>query len=190
MPAEPHLNIYVVGAGLTPRQRQRIQAQLQTALRSLPAWAFGLLRRRLQELGGTSLPLIVEPRADDEGGTQALGLGHIDGRPAARLMPRLREDGIDWRQDQRYLIAKALAYVAAPPASDGDSWARWSRAVEADRLREKAKGVDAHWAEASDLSLLMEMFAAYALNPEDHRWSELPAVRAFLDGWRQDAVDP
>ena len=190
MLGDSQLNVYIVGDSLTPRHRQRIQAQLQTALRSLPDWAFGLLRRRLQELGAANLPLIVEPQAGPESGPQALGLGHIEGRPAVRLMPHLRADGIDWRQDLPYLLGKAVAYLAAPPVSDSDFWDRWSRALEGDRLREKAGEVGEHWTDASDLSLLIEMFAAYALNPRHGRWSQLPSVRTFLKGWRHSVVDP
>ena len=41
---------------------------------------------------------------------------------------------------------------------------------------------------ASDLELLMEMAAAYALNPGHDRWSRLASVRGFLDAWRQGAA--
>ncbi|MBI2913450.1 MAG: hypothetical protein HYY03_05970 [Chloroflexi bacterium] len=183
------LNVYIIGDSLSPRERERVQAQVQTALRSLPEWAFGLLGRRLQQLGAANLPLIIEPQVRGETSPQALGLGQIDGRPAARLLPRLRGDDIDWRQDQRYLVAKAVAYLAAPaPSSDADYWARWSAAIASDGLRDKARATGEHWAEASDLDLLIEMFAAYALNPHHDRWAGLPAVRAFLDEWRQTAV--
>jgi len=185
MLGQSELNVYIIGDNLTPRQRERIRAQVETALRSLPDWSFGVLRRRLQELGAASLPLIVEPQAGDQPGPQALGLGHIEGRPAARLLPRIRGDGIDWRQDRRYLVAKAVAYLAAPSPSDSDFWARWSHAVATDGLGEKARASGEHWAGASDLDFLIEMFAAYALNPDHDRWAELPSVRAFLDEWRQ-----
>lgn len=184
------LNVYIVGASLTPRQRQRIQAQLQTALRRLPEWALALLRRRLQELGTASFPLIVEPQAGAESGPQALSLGDIEGRPAARLLPRLRADAVDWRQDLRYLLGKAVAYLAAPPASESDFWAHWALAIDSDALRKKANTAGQHWASATNLDLLIEMFAAYALNPRHDRWSDLPSVKAFLEGWRQAAVDP
>ncbi len=189
MLGESQLNVYIVGASLTPRQRQRLQAQLQTAMRSLPAWALDLLGRRLQELGATHFPLIVEPQTAADSSPRPLGLGHIDGRPAVRLMPRLRADAVDWRQDQRYLVAKAVAYLAAPPPSDGDFWARWAAAVDRDGLREKALEVSERWTEASDLGLLMEMFAACALNPQHSRWSQLPSVRAFLEEWAGGTVD-
>ena len=183
------LNVYIIGDSLSPRERQRVQAQVQTALRSLPDWAFGLLHGRLQQVGAANLPLIVEPQTGDQAGPQALSLGQIEGRPAARLLPRLRGGDIDWRQDQRYLVAKAVAYLAAPPpSSDADFWARWSQAVASDGLGEKARATGEHWAGASDLDLLIEMFAAYALNPEHDRWAGLPSVRAFLDEWRQTAV--
>lgn len=188
MPGQSQLNVYIVGDSLTPRQRQRLQAQVQTALRSLPDWAFALLRRRLQELGLPNLPLIVEPGFSAEAGDQLMGLGEIEGRPAVRLMPRLRDEGVDWRQDQRYLVAKAVAYLAAPPASGG-FWTGWARAVHSDRLREKAREASERWTEASDLGLLMEMVAAYALNPQHQRWSDLPLVKAFLEEWTRTAVD-
>ncbi len=182
---ESRLNVYIVGDSLSPRQRQRIQAQLQTALRSLPEWAFALLRQGLQEMGAANLPLIVEPQTVSDGGPPALSFGHLDGRPAVRLMPRLQGDALDWRQDRRYLVAKAVAHLAAPTPSDADFWARWSVAIASDALREKARQTGEHWAAASDLDLLIEMFAAYALNPDHGRWSDLPSVRAFLAGWRQ-----
>ncbi len=183
------LNVYIIGDRLAARQRERIQAQVQTALRSLPEWVWGLLRGRLLQLGAANLPLIIEPQAPDEASPQALGLGRVDDRPAARLLPRLRGDDIDWRQDLPYLVTKALAYLASPPPSDSDFWARWSQAVAIDGLGEKARATGEHWAGASDLDLLIEMFVAYALNPEHGRWSQVPSVRAFLEAWAGIAAD-
>ena len=44
---ESQLNVYVLDSNLSPRQKERLQAQVLTALRSLPPWMFGLLTRRL-----------------------------------------------------------------------------------------------------------------------------------------------
>ncbi len=186
MTGESHLNIYIAGARLPPRLRQRLQAQLRTALQALPEWPFDLLRRRLQELGAANFPLVVEPRDEDVTGDRALSLGDIEGRPAAYLLPRLRGDEIDWRQDLRYLLAKAIAYLAAPPAEqDPRFWRDWAVAVAADGLREKAAQAGEAWRDAGDLDLLLEMFAALALTPDNERWSALVSVRAFLEEWRQ-----
>jgi hypothetical protein len=184
MLGESQLNVYILGSDLTAQQRQRIQAQVQTALRSLPPWTFSLLRARIDQLGVRDLPLIVEPRADDAAGGQALSLGHIESRPAARLLPRLQGSEVQWGQDVRYLVAKAVGYLAAPETADTDFWSRWAGAVAADRLTEKALGVGEHWQDATSMDLLVEMFAACALNPDHSRWAGLPTVRAFLDAWR------
>lgn len=186
MTGESHLNVYIAGAELTPRLRQRLQAQLRTALRSLPEWPFDLMRRRLQELGAANFPLVIELRDDDTPGERALSLGDIEGRPAAYLLPRLSGDEIDWRQDLRYLLAKAIAYLAAPPAGhDPAFWRDWSAAVRRDALLEKAASAGEAWRDAGDLDLLLEMSASLALTPDHARWSSLPSVRAFLDRWRQ-----
>lgn len=189
MTGESQLNVYIVGARLPPRLRQRLQAQLRTALRSLPEWPFDLLRRRLQALGASNFPLVVEPRGADATGERALSLGDIEGRPAAYLLPRLRGEEIDWRQDLRYLLAKAIAFLAAPPAKhDPAFWRDWAAAVEADGLRDKAARAGEAWQSAGDLDLLLEMFAALALNPGHERWSALSAVQSFLERWRQEAA--
>ncbi len=182
MLTESQLNIYILGTDLPPRQRERIQAQLQTAIRSIPSWAFKLLQRRIDELGARNLPLVIEPRTSAEG--RVMSLGRINGRPAARLMPRLSANSVDWGQDQRYLVAKSIAYMASPAQADSEFWAGWSRALESDGLRARAQEIAGEWAGESELGLLVEMFAAYALNSEHRRWSDLPAVRAFLDAWR------
>jgi len=182
---ESQLNVYILGADLTSRQRERIQAQVQAALRSLPPWAFQLVSRRIEALGVRNLPLVIEPRTGGSVSSQVLSLGHIEERPAVRLMPRLRESGVDWGQNQRYLVAKAVAYLAAPEPLDAIFWSRWSGAVQADQLRNKARSIAEQWQETTDLGLLVEMFAAYALNPAHTRWSGLPRVKQFLDEWRQ-----
>jgi hypothetical protein len=185
MLGESHLNVLIVGADLPSRQRERIQAQVQTALRSLPMWAFDLLRGRIAELGVRNLPLIIEPRARANGGAQVLSFGRIEGRPAVRLMPRLEGEAVDWGQDQRYLLAKAVAFMAAPLEDEqGEFWLRWRQAVALDRLPEKAREAGEHWEDAGDLALLVEMFAAFAVDPAHRRWGEFPEVRAFLESWR------
>ncbi len=225
MRRDSQLNVYVVGDDLSPRQRQRLQAQLETALQALPRWCFDLLRDRLAASGAQSFPLVVEPqpalparpgsRAEGPaGGRQAvptgrqavptgrqalpLSLGRLQGRPAAYLRPRLNGDPstglrtgtIDWLQDRRYLVAKAVAHMAAPGREeDAAFWQRWAQAVKADGLRARAAAQAEAWASASDGDLLIEMFAAYALSPTHRRWRELPAVRAFLEGWGGDAVE-
>ncbi len=185
MQAESRLNVYILGARLSSKQRERIQAQVQTALRNLPASAFELLERTMDERGTRSLPVIIEPRASESAGGQVLGLGQIEGRPAVRLMPRLREASIEWGQDVRYLVAKAIAYMAAPAAYDANFWKRWRDAVDKDALRSRAAAVASEWSDSNDLGLLLEMFAAYVLNSRHPRWSDLPAVRAFLERWSQ-----
>ena len=185
MIGDSQLNIYIVGAKLTPRQRQRLQAQIQTALRSLPDWCFAFLRQRLQEMGASHFPLAVEPQAADHANPRALSLGHIEGRPAAYLFPRLDGDSIDWRQDLRYLVAKAVAYLATPPPEhDPSFWQRWADAVQEDDLRGKAAALSEGRMETSDADLLYEMLAALALSPDHRRWSELPAARGFLQEWQ------
>ncbi len=183
MLSDSQLNVYIVGDNLSPRQRVQLQAQLDSALRALPQWCLDLVRAALERSGARNFPLVVEPQPPG-GDALPLSLGHIEGRPAAYLRPRLEGDRIEWPQDRRYLVAKAAAYVCAPPHDDApDFWARWAEAIAADALREVATAAHEAWAGASDRDLLIEMFAAYALNPSHPRWAELPAVRGFLDGW-------
>ena len=184
MRGESQMNVYILGADLTPRIRERLQAQIQTALRSLPAWTFRLLQRRIDELGVPNLPLIVEPATSDTAPARSLGLGQIEGRPAARLMPRVAADRIEWLQEPRYLVAKAIAYMAAPGIESGGFWARWSQDVASDGLRGKASQINDQWSGETDLGLLIEIFAAYIVNPGHGRWETLPAVHAFLQDWR------
>ena len=184
MLGESQLNVYILGADLTPRIRERLQAQIQTALRSLPAWTFRLLQRPIDELGVPNLPLIVEPVTSDIAPARSLGLGQIEGRPAARLMPRVTADRIEWLQEPRYLVAKAIAYMAAPGFENGGFWARWSQDIAYDGLRGKASQINEQWSCETDLGLLIEMFAAYIVSPDHHRWATLPAVRTFLQDWR------
>ncbi len=133
---------------------------------------------------------MIEPQPPG-GDALPLSLGHIEGRPAAYLRPRLEGDRIEWPQDRRYLVAKAAAYVCAPPRDHApDFWRRWAEAIAADALRVKATAAHEAWADASDRDLLIEMFAAYALNPSHARWSELPAVRGFLEGWGRTLTAP
>ena len=190
MLGDSQLNVYILGSGLTPHQRERLQAQVQTALRALPSWSLELLRRRVQLLGVPNLPLIVEPRAPADASRQVIGFGQVESRPAVRLMPRLDGDSVNWGQDARYLVAKAVAYLAAPAAEDTGFWTRWAQAVADDGLKATAQAEGEHWAEATDLDLLLEMFAAYALSREHVRWSEMPAVKAFLEIWRAEATPP
>lgn len=184
MLGESRMNLYILGDSLSPRQRERLQAQVQTTLQSVPQWALNLLDRRIAELGVRNLPLIIEPVTGDTVDARSLTYGDLDGRPAAKLIPRLSTDTIAWGQDRRYLFLKAVAYLVSPPAADGEFWAGWSKAVESDGLRFTASGVDEHWSESTDLDLLIEMFAAYALNRAHSSWLDMPAVHAFLDGWR------
>lgn len=191
-----HLNVYVIGADLSPRQRVQLQAQLESALRALPRWCLDLIRARLEATGAASFPLVIQPqpalsRAEGppDGDALPLSLGHAEGRPAAYLRPRIDGGRIDWRQDRRYLAAKAAAHIAAPSAGeDPGFWRRWAAAVRADRLRDHAAAADEAWAEASDRDLLIEMFAAYALNPSHRRWEELPSVRGFLREWGSSSL--
>jgi len=182
MLGEPRLNVYVLNADVSPRLRERMQAQVQTAIRSLPAWTFSLLTIRMTELGVTGLTLIIDPaKADD--GALPLSLGDIEGQPAALLRPRVLDNRIEWGQEIRYLIAKAAGYLSAPP-SDAPFWARWAEAVESDCLRAMTVQSSAAWQDETDLGLLIEMFAAYALRNGDNRWSRLPAIHGFLREWR------
>lgn len=187
MLSESRLNIYILGSDLSPRLRERIQAQVQTALRSLPPWVFDLIRRRIDALGVANLPLIIEPLAAAADGSRVLSLGRTESRPAVKLTPRLHRDGVDWGQDLRRLLAKAAAYISAPAEDDTAFWSAWARASQADRLRDlAAAGAGDAFRDETDLGLLIEMFAAYALNPGHARWREMPAVRAFLEGWRHE----
>ncbi len=183
MLSDSQLNVYIVGDNLSPRQRVQLQAQLDSALRALPQWCLDLVRAALERGGAGNFPLVIEPQPPG-GDALPLSLGHIEGRPAAYLRPRLEGDRIEWPQDRRYLVAKAAAYVCALLRDDApDFWQRWAEAIAADALRDKATAAHEAWADASDLDLLIEMFAAYALNPGHPRWADLPAVRGFLEGW-------
>ncbi len=182
MLGDPRLNVCILDADISPRLRERLQAQVQTAIRSLPRWPFALLAGRMGELGVAGLPLVVEP-ADSDGRTQPLSLGDIEGRPAARLRPRVSASAVEWDQEPRYLVAKAIGYMAAPPPAD-PFWPRWADALRSDGLREKASESSAGWKAETDVGLLLEMFAAYALRDGHQRWFELPAVHAFLREWR------
>ena len=184
MLGESRLNVYVLDADLSPRVRGRLQAQVQTAIRSLPRWTFSLLTNRLNELGVTGLPLVIEP-VSTTGAIRPLGLGQIEGRPAARLRPATEGNMIEWGQDPRYLAAKALGYLAAPSA-DSPFWGRWSAAIESDGLRRWAAQAAAAWNDETDLGLFVEMFAAYALRSGNVRWAELPAVLTLLEELRGD----
>jgi hypothetical protein len=132
--------------------------------------------------------VVLQPEAQAD--AKLLSVGYWGDKPAAYLLPVARGQDIDWRQERRYLLAKALAYLCAPrPEEDEAFWQRWRQAVEEDRLLHLAQDADQRWAAAKPLDLLMEMFAAYALSPEHRRWEELPAVRRFLDGWKALATD-
>jgi len=98
-------------------------------------------------------------------------------------MPRLSGEAIEWGQDRRYMVLKAIAYMASPPPSNHEFWATWSRAVTADGLRTAASSVNARWDEATELDLLIEMFAAFALDQGHPNWSRRPAIRAFMEDW-------
>ena len=121
MLGESRLNVYVLGADLSPRQRERIQAQVQTGLRSLPAWVFDLLRQRIDALGVASLPLLIEPQAASNT-HRVLSLGRIESRPTVKLTPRIAEGQIAWGQGLPHLLAKAIAYIIAPDESSHDFW--------------------------------------------------------------------
>src|SRR6266540_388779 len=128
MLVESGLNIYILGSDLTHRQRQRIQAQVRTALRSLPTWLFDLVRERIDALGVANLPLIIEPLSAARQHSQVISLGRIDSRPTVKLTTKLRRNGIDWGQDLRRLLAKAVAYISAPGSDSSDFWRRWADA--------------------------------------------------------------
>jgi len=139
MLGESRLNIYVLGPDLSSRQRERIQAQISTGLRSLPRWLFDLLQQRIEALGVTSLPLIIEPQPPATP-FRALSLGRVESRPAVKLTPRLRPDGVDWGQDLSRLLAKAIAWVLSHqttsiPRSGAVGTPRWRRTAFATRLR-------------------------------------------------------
>ncbi|MBI1885175.1 MAG: hypothetical protein HYS09_02480 [Chloroflexi bacterium] len=179
---DSQLNVYVVGSDLSPRLRERLQAQVQSALRALPPWAFALLGQRLERLGQPSFTLVVEPQR--EAAPKALTFGTLGEKPAVRLLPLLRGEAIDWRQDRRYLAAKAVAYLCTPGRDeDKGFWSRWEDACRADDLPGRAAGADQRWRGATPLDLLIEMFAAYALNAKDERWSQMPSVRRFFEEW-------
>jgi hypothetical protein len=180
MPGESHLNVYILGPDISGRVRERLQAQVQTALRRLPRWTLDLLRRRLDEIGAPNLPLIVQPLPFGHAGEQVIGFGDVDGRPAVRLLPRVGGGEIDWGADVGRLMAKAVAYLVSPPRKRREFWSRWRGTIEKDGLRSAAARVDPAWRCASDLDLFIEMFAAFALEPHHARWRSLPAVRAFL----------
>lgn len=182
MLGEPRLNVYVLDSEISPRLRERIQAQVQTAIRSLPSWTFSLLTERMTGLGVTGLTLLVDPTKPAEPALP-LSLGDIEGRPAALLRPRVSGNRIEWGQETRYLIAKAVGYLTAPP-SDAPFWVRWAEAVESDGLRATAAQSSAGWQDETDLGLLIEMFAAYAVRNGDNRWTQLPAIHSFLREWR------
>lgn len=186
MQGESRLNVYVLGSKLSPRQRERLQAQVQTALRSLPGSVFDLLRQRIDALGVMNLPLLIEPQPGANS-HRVLSLGRIESRPAVKLMPRLVADEIEWGQDLRHLLAKAIAYIVAPGEDEADFWRRWGVAVRNDRLREKASVIAGAYEDETDLGLLIEMFAAHALKPAHGRWADLPQVQAFIEDWRDNA---
>ncbi len=186
MLGEPRLNVYVLDSDVSPHLRERLRAQVQTALRALPRWTFALLTSRMQELGVTVLTLVVEPAPTAEN-VRPLSLGDIDGRRAARLRPRILGKSIDWPQEPSCLTAKAVAFMSAP-GGDSPFWRQWADAVEADHLREKAALTSPSWHDETDTGLLLEMFAAYALRDGHQRWSDLPAVHAFLQEWRDQSA--
>ena len=136
----------------------------------MPTWVFDLLRQRIDALGIANLPLIIEPQT--AGSThRVLSLGRIEARPTVKLLiPRLRAEGLDWRQDLTRLLAKAVAYVTASDERDTDFWRRWKEAADGDRLREKAMAFAGEYRDETDLGLLIDLFAAYVFNPELHRW--------------------
>jgi len=181
--SESQLNVYILSDGLSPRLRERLQSQIGATLRSTPRWALERLSNRLDELGARNLPIIVEPHADEPGDGRCLSFGRIDGRPAVRLMPLVTGNEIRWGQDRRYLVARAVAYLAAPADDDAVFWQRWAEAIECDRLREAAAGAGNEWHASTHLGLFVEMCAAYQIKPDHARWRRLPAVRSFLEEW-------
>lgn len=187
MLGEPRLNVCILDPEITTHLSERLQAQVEAALRSLPHWSYKLLTRRMEELGVAGVPLIVEPVHGPTAPQRPLSLGRIDDCPAARLFPHISGESIEWGQDRRYLAAKALAFMAAP-APSAAFWQRWEDVIDRDRLRHKASNVNPEWAGESGLGLFLEMFAAYALNAAHERWSQLPAVHAFLQEWRDESA--
>ena len=184
MLGESRLNVYVLDTEITPRIRERLQAQVQTAIRSLPRWTFSLLANRMSEIGVSALPLVIEP-VRSKGMARPLSLGEIDGRPAARLRPAVAGEVIEWVQEPRYLVAKAVGYLAAP-AAESSFWAGWAAAIEQDSLRGRAGESAAAWQNETDLGLFVEMFAALALKNGHAHWAELPAVHAMLRELRDE----
>lgn len=184
MLGESHLNVYILGSDIPPHIRERLQAQVQTALRRLPRWTLELVRRRIEEIGAPNFPLIVQPLGTDDPEEQIIGFGDVDGRPAVRLLPRVGDTEIDWGADAGRLMAKAVAYMVSPPRERREFWWRWRACIEEDGLRSAAARIDPAWRSASDLELFIEMFAAFALEPDHARWRTLPAVRAFLEEQR------
>jgi hypothetical protein len=178
---DSRLNVYIQAAELSSRLRQRIQAQVETALRSVPGWAFDLMARRMDESGFRNAALIVEPVLP--GADRCISFGNIDGRPAVRLLPKLASERIEWGQDMRLLVAKAVAYLMSPPA-DAQFWDVWQRAIDSDALRAKTRELHDAWADATDLELFLEMLAAYLVNAEHSRWKKLPATFSCLNAWR------
>ncbi len=186
MIGESQLNVYVIGKDLSDRLRERLQAQIHGALRTLPPWAFALLHRRLQRLGLPNFALIVEPQPRRQ--AKALSFGSLGERPAVHLLPVVKGEEVDWQQDRRYLVAKAVAYLSAPGRDDDPAfWERWQAAAEADAVGQKARQADERWDRATLMDLFVEMFAAYALKPGHERWADLPAVRNFLQEWQATA---
>jgi hypothetical protein len=192
MMGQSQIHVYIVaGEWLSPRLRERFQAEVQSALKAVPERAFMLLRSRLTTLGLSHFPFIVEPCAERGADSRVLSLGRLGDRPAVYLRPVLQGDGVDWRQERRWVVAKALAYLCLPDREeDPDFWRRWALAAEEDRLAESAVGIDRRWAEASPVDLLLEMFAAWALSPGHRRWQDWPAVRRFLEDWQAAAMIP
>ena len=186
MLGESRLNVYVLDTEVSPRLRERLQAQVQTAIRSLPSWTFSVLTNRMNEIGVSGLPLVIEPVLST-GSALPLSLGEIEGRPAARLRPTITGTVIEWGQDTRYLLAKAIGYLCAPSA-DSPFWAGWSTAIESDSLRRCAARSSAAWGSETDLGLFVEMFAARALRSRHGRWADFPAVDAMLRELRGKAA--
>jgi hypothetical protein len=171
MQGDSRLNVSILDADISPRLRERLQAQVQTAIRSLPRWPFALLRDRMSELSVTGLQLIVEPVHSTEP-SHPLGLGEIEGRPAARLRPRVTAGKIEWGQDLRYLVAKALGYLLLHSQERLSGSA--GPAIQRDGLRAKASRSSAAWEDETDMGLFLEMFAAYALRDGHAHWSTCP----------------
>jgi len=135
----------------------------------MPRWVFDLLRQRIDALGIANLPLIIEPQT--AGSThRVLSLGRIEARPTVKLTPRLRAEGLDWRQDLTRLLAKAVAYVTASDERDTDFWRRWKEARTATAFARRPVAVAGEYRDETDLGLLIDLFAAYVFIPELHRW--------------------